>query len=439
METSIHSKLRSAFDFSRLNLAWFVAAALASCGQWQPPLDAAAGGFARAHRPNQLAPSYQLLHSFSGNGGSYPDSRLAFVGGRLYGTTYQGGAYGGGTIFALEPDGKMRIVHSFQRGAGGFGPGAGVTEFNGKLFGTTIHGGKRHDAQHHSDGVVFSISTSGANYRVIHRFLGGQDGAFPSRSPLIVLNGRLYGATEGYSSSTSQCASSEFGCGTVFEITPPRKLRTIYSFGGGRDGYAPMGVVALDGTLYGTTEFGGMHECPYQIGCGTIFSVTLSGAKRRLYSFNGKYGYWPMAGLAVLGGALYGDTSRGGISQACIYYVSRGCGTIFGITTSGNFHVVYRFKRDHDGATPVAALLAVKGTLYGTTQYGPPDGGSPKGEGTVFSITTGGHEVVLHEFEGPPKDGEDPEAALANAGGRLYGTTYGGGASERGTVFSIAP
>jgi uncharacterized repeat protein (TIGR03803 family) len=439
METSVRSKLRSAFYSSRLSLAWFFAAVLASCGQWQPPLDAMeSGDFAPAHRPNP-AQNYTLLYFFSSKGGSYPDSQLAYVDGRLYGTTYEGGAYGGGTIFALGSDGNMRIVHSFQRGADGFGPGAGVTEFNGKLFGTTIHGGKGHDAHRHSDGVVFSISTSGSNYRVIHRFLGGQDGAFPSRSAMIVSNGRLYGTTEGYSSSTSQCAFSEFGCGTVYEITPPGKLRTVYSFDGGRDGYAPMGVVALHGVLYGTTEFGGKYECPYQVGCGTIFSVTVSGTKRRLYSFNGKYGYWPKAGLAVLDGALYGDTSRGGISRSCIYYVSRGCGTVFGITTSGKFNVLYRFKGDRDGATPVAALLAVKGALYGTTQYGPADSGSPKGEGTVFSVSTGGHQVMLHEFEGPPKDGEDPEGALINVAGRLYGTTYGGGPSERGTVFSIAP
>ena len=158
--------LRFTFYFSRLNLAWFVAAALTSCGQWQPPLDATrAGGSAGAHRPNQSAPSYQLLYSFSGSGGSYPDSQLAYVDGRLYGTTYEGGAYGDGTIFAVGPDGKMRIVHSFQRGADGYGPGAGVTEFNGKLFGTTIHGGKGHDAHRQSDGVVFSISTSGSNYK----------------------------------------------------------------------------------------------------------------------------------------------------------------------------------------------------------------------------------------------------------------------------------
>jgi uncharacterized repeat protein (TIGR03803 family) len=434
------SKLRSAFFLSRSTVAWFLAALLASCGQWQPPLRTGADvGFTRTRVGASPGANYRILYSFTRDGASYPDSQLTYAGGNFYGTTYQGGAYGGGTVFALDSNGAMRIVHSFQRGAGGFGPSAGVTELNGTLYGTTIHGGRGRDVHRHSNGVVFSVSPSGSNYTVIHRFLGGQDGAFPSHSPLILLNKRLYGATEGYSESSTECASSEDGCGTVFEITPGQKLRTIYSFQGGTDGYAPMGVVALHGTLYGTTEFGGDQQCPYQIGCGTIFGISTSGAKRTLENLNAKSGYWPKAGLTAMDGALYGVTSRGGITGTCIYYVSRGCGTVFAITGKGKYHVLYRFKGEHDGATPVAALYALKDTLYGTTEYGPPQNGSPKGEGTVFSVAPGGREATLHYFGGPPKDGQYPQGALTSVGGVLYGTTYGGGPAQRGTVFSIAP
>ncbi|MBV8530987.1 MAG: hypothetical protein JO104_06690, partial [Candidatus Eremiobacteraeota bacterium] len=52
------------------------------------------------------------------------------------------------------------------------------------------------------------------------------------------------------------------------------------------------------------------------------------------------------------------------------------------IAPSGKESVLYAFKNRSDGATPAAGLLAVRGTLYGTTL-----GGGSSNEGTVFSIT----------------------------------------------------
>ena len=46
-----------------------------------------------------------------------------------------------------------------------------------------------------------------------------------------------------------------------------------------------------------------------------------------------------------------------------------------------------------DGVGPSSRLVALNGTLYGTT-----GGGGTGGEGTVYSITTSGAEQVLHSF-----------------------------------------
>jgi uncharacterized repeat protein (TIGR03803 family) len=57
--------------------------------------------------------------------------------------------------------------------------------------------------------------------------------------------------------------------------------------------------------------------------------------------------------------------------------------------------------------------------------------------GTVFKWT-GFHVNVLHQFLGP--DGSSPAGELAfDVDGNLYGTTLGGGASNKGVVFKLTP
>jgi uncharacterized repeat protein (TIGR03803 family) len=92
--------------------------------------------------------------------------------------------------------------------------------------------------------------------------------------------------------------------------------------------------------------------------------------------------------------------------------------------------VQHRYLRD--GEYPNAGLINVNNTLYGTTY-----GGGAYDDGTVFSITTSGKTTVLHSF-GMTGDGEYPNAGLFNVNGTLYGTTFeGGGETEGGTVFAI--
>jgi uncharacterized repeat protein (TIGR03803 family) len=88
----------------------------------------------------------------------------------------------------------------------------------------------------------------------------------------------------------------------------------------------------------------------------------------------------------------------------------------------------------YDGAYPVAALVDVNGTLYGTTSAG----GDYYELGTIFSITTGGKEKVLHGF-GSGTDGANPQARLIDVNGKVYGTTAYGGAYGQGTVFPLTP
>ena len=134
---------------------------------------------------------------------------------------------------------------------------------------------------------------------------------------------------------------------------------------------------------------------------------------------------------------------QGGGTGCPIDLFNNGCGTVFKITKKGVERVLYSFQGGSDGSSPFATLTDVNGTLYGTTTGGGGGTGcstlySP-GCGTLFSITPEGVEKVLHVFGVAANGGKLPIARLLNVGGTLYGTTYQGGKYGLGTVFKITP
>jgi uncharacterized repeat protein (TIGR03803 family) len=255
---------------------------------------------------------------------------------------------------------------------------------------------------------------------VLHSFGGPGDGVYPLAA-LLYVNGTFYGTTE-YGGAA--------GGGTIFSMTPDGNVKVLHSFvfdypDRTDTGSMPEGsVIDVNGILYGTTFQGGKHLCnDGYTNCGTAFSITTSGKYKLLHSFGGGLdGAFPQAALLDVNGTLYGTTSGAN------YY---GNGTVFSITPTGQFHAVYDFGANtNDGKTPTAALIDVNGTLDGTT-----NSGGEYGSGTVFGVTTGGTETVIHSFSG--SDGGEALAALKNVDGVLYGTTAMGGANNFGTVFSI--
>ncbi len=303
------------------------------------------------------------------------------------------------------------VLHRFGKGADGFFPEARLFNHNGTFYGTTFNARS-------GWGTVFSITPSGTE-KVLHTFSGApNDGEFPTAG-LIYDNGAFYGTTE---SGGTYCNHSG-GCGTVFSITTSGAEKVLHSFGMGSDGADPVaGLIEVSGTLYGTTSAGGVG-CGSP-GCGTVFSITTSGAEKVLHSFGGyPDGSVPMAALHYLNGTLYGTTYYGG---------AYGPGIVFSITMSGVEKVLHNFGASGDGALPYAGVIDVRGKLYGTTAAG-----GEGGEGTVYSISTGGAEKLLYSFAGPPYDGTSPHAALVYKRGTLYGTTIAGGARDMGTLFGV--
>ena len=275
-------------------------------------------------------------------------------------------------------------------------------------------------------------------YKLLYSFKGGSDGQLPVAG-LSFVKGLLYGTTLYGGYLGSPCGSSN-GCGTVFRMSTTGSKKVIYSFKGPPDADGPQfALLNLNGTLYSTTQQGGGAGC----GCGTVFSVTPSGSEHVVYSFKGgSDGASPFASLIAINGKLYGTTYFGGRSTRC----AGGCWTVFEMDTSGRERILHRFKGyPHDGEHPVGAFVAVNGELYGTTWVGGTGACYQEGCGTIFAVSTSGKERVLHNFDGAP-DGENPEGALVNLDGALYGTTIAGGTSGAcpawggcGTFFRLIP
>lgn len=374
-----------------------------------------------------------VVYTFgAANHGQNPSAGLIDVNGRLYGTTGAGGKHtncsgGCGTVFWVTPEGIEKVVYSFN-GAGnledGSYPSAGLLKVSGKYYGTT------QDCGANNLGTVFAVEKSGAE-TFVYSFRGGSDGANP-KAGLIEVGGSLYGTTVTGGNVTP---FNNSGGGTVFSITTAGNEKVVYAFNGAGnpdDGASPnAGLINVGGTLYGTTELGGVASANCPSGCGTVFSITPAGTETVVYSFKGgSDGAFPRAALINVGGTLYGTTSTGG-GTGC---TGPGCGAVFSVTPEGSEKVVYAFGGPpSDGYYPNAGLINLGGLLYGTTSAG-----GAIDAGTVFSLTKAGKEKVLHSFVGG-SDGEDPLSSLTDVGGVLYGTTYEGGACNCGTVFSVTP
>ena len=178
----------------------------------------------------------------------------------------------------------------------------------------------------------------------------------------------------------------QFGCGTVFKLTPDHHgswtESVLHRFIGGKGGYGPSGVTFdKAGNLYGATIYDGLY------GNGVVFMLTPTpGGSWRYKVLHQEIGTWDGYGDGLIfdhAENLYGAASFGGDLNYCEGF---GCGTVF------------KLAPDAKGAW---------------------------------------HETVLHTFRGKP--GTGPGSLIFDAAGNLYGATSGHYAGNNGSLFEITP
>jgi uncharacterized repeat protein (TIGR03803 family) len=311
--------------------------------------------------------SLTTLTSFNGTNGGNPFAGLTLIGSTLYGTTTDQYTGGYGKVFSIPlSGGNPTVLTSFGGGTGsGESPHSNLTLIGNTLYGTTFGGGA------YRGGTVFSVPLSGGSLTTLTSFSYSSTGSGVSPFAGLILNGNtLYGTTRDGGANNR---------GTVFSVPLSGGNPTVLtSFDGSNGSGAVGGLTLIGGTLYGTTGGGGAYSD------GTIFSVPLSGGNPTvLTSFNGTNGQGPAYGSLTLsndGSTFYGVTKEGG---------AYGCGTIFSIPVSGGDPTVLASFNGVNGSEPIGGLTLIGNTLYGTTGYGGNGftGYRYSGCGTVFDLT----------------------------------------------------
>lgn len=147
---------------------------------------------------------YQLLYSFprlnafndvglatNSTGANPRAALLRTADGVFYGTAYQGGQYGNGTLFRAEVVGNaanVSVIHAFEGWSfdGGFPVSSVVQGPDGDFYGTSESGG------YGDNGAVWRVAQDGTSFALLHGYLGtATDGLTPYASPMFA-NGNLY-------------------------------------------------------------------------------------------------------------------------------------------------------------------------------------------------------------------------------------------------------
>jgi uncharacterized repeat protein (TIGR03803 family) len=280
-----------------------------------------------------------------------------------------------------------------------------------KYYGTTADGGAN------NGGTVFRYNANTSNYTVLYSFCATMsgttctDGGGPTGPLIMDVNGNLYG--------TTQAGGTNNG-GTVFELVKPATgstwtLTTLYDFCASKSGtlcldgqrpvvgvsYVGNGTSMYDGTsiLYGTTYNGG-NDSNSSTGWGTAFEIEppVSGTlwqEKVIHSFcasciisgssfpntgcsDGEFPNW--APLMDGSGNLYGTAFEGGNSSDD--------GNVWDYNTStSTFSSVYDFcpagGSCTDGANPGAGLIFDgSGNLWSVTN----SGGNATNNGVIFEV-----------------------------------------------------
>ena len=199
------------------------------------------------------------LASFNGTNGATPYAGvIEDSSGNLFGTTGQGGAYDGGTVFEVkEGTGNVTTLATFNSAQGAHRPSGNLVEDSSRnLFGATLG----------TPGAVFEVQ-QGSNTATILTNFTGSNGENPWGGVIEDSSDNLFGTTA--DGGPSYNPPLTLGYGTVFELQ--KNTGSLISLGtfNGSNGAHPMSGLVEDSTgyLFGTTYGGGASFD------GTVFEV----------------------------------------------------------------------------------------------------------------------------------------------------------------------
>jgi uncharacterized repeat protein (TIGR03803 family) len=218
-----------------------------------------------------------VIHTFAGTDGMQPEGGLVSDGkANLYGVTLKGGnpqclaPTGCGTVFQLDKNGKLTVLHAFNEKGDGRYPLGVIRDTAGNLYGIAEDGGDMNCNSGEGCGTIFKVDSAGA-FSVLYTFT-----PTTSRNPAYANHlyidgkGNLYGIKQ---------LDGANNAGFLFELATNGNFTDLYDFaahGTNGDGSMSVGFVAAGDGIFGVMELGGISTCggnPPQ-GCGTVFQLT---------------------------------------------------------------------------------------------------------------------------------------------------------------------
>jgi uncharacterized repeat protein (TIGR03803 family) len=260
-----------------------------------------------------------VLYNFGGKKADpkYPQGFIAQGrDGNLYATTPYGGTFRDGTVYRITPEGNLTVLYDLHKGSGFSGLTLGT---DGDFYGATVTGGSGGNGGQ-GYGTVFK-TTSVGKLTTLYDFSGQNYDAYPHAPPIQARDGNFYGTTAGDFNGNG---------GTVYKMTPSGAESTLFKFDR-TDGAAPADplIQATDSNFYGTTSSGGKSGACGQYGCGTVFRLTPQGHLTVLHNFGAGDGFYPADPLIQgTDQNFYGTAQYGGPNAL---------GVVFKITPKGKF------------------------------------------------------------------------------------------------------
>ncbi|MCB0494425.1 MAG: hypothetical protein KDC93_18635, partial [Cyclobacteriaceae bacterium] len=321
----------------------------------------------------------------------------------FFGTTYQGGEGGLGTIFTTDASGNNFQVIFEPKAAASYPSGMLLEVSSGVYYGLSAEGGLQ------GAGIIFEYNINTGVYTEKYEF-DYDDGSGPLGSLTKASNGKLYGMTE---------SGGVEGDGVVFEYDYinnvfVKKIDLKYSTIGSQP--FTSFLEASNGKLYGLVSNGGTNAS----GAIIEYDPVTNNAVRKADLINSVNGRIPSGRLIEHNGKLYGTTLIGGLNNG---------GTLFeyDLTTSALVTLI-DFKVDANSiGTP---MIASNGKLYGVTTY---SGAGSAGELYEYDFSNSMTTYLVQFDDFPLKSGVGQLTEISP--GKLIGKCEEGGSNGYGGIF----